>query len=209
MRTKLLAVTFAIGMAFGVGAPVGAQDDAACADIEPRDAAFFQQVAATPEAEGEGEMEQTTASPVASPSAFTMPEGEAASEEAVAEVTALYEQLISCLNAGDFLRAYAFYSDEYLLRNLSAEAIASLDATPVPVEESTQTEFGSVLEARMLEDGRIAALIVTSNAQTGDAVLFSLLEQGDQGWKIQDEAVVEVEMQATPEDEGAEATPAA
>ncbi len=196
MRARVLAVTVAFCVSLGLAAPVSAQDGASCADVEPRDAAFFQQVAATPMAEGQDAAEDS-ASPVASPSAFTMPEGEAAGEEAVAEVTALYEQLIACLNAGDYLRAYAFYSDEYLQRNLSAEAIASLEATPVPVEESTQTEFGSVLDARMLEDGRIAALVLTSNAQTGDTVLFSILSQGDQGWRIDDEAVVEVEA-ATP-----------
>ena len=51
----------------------------------------------------------------------------------------------------------------------------------------------------------IAALVLTSNAQTGDTVLFSILSQGDQGWRIDDEAVVEprrrpvVELQAAGE----------
>ena len=61
-----------------------------------------------------------------------MPEGDVVDEETSAAVTALYQQLIACLNEGDFLRAYALYTDDYLVRNLSEEAInpAGSDSGP-------------------------------------------------------------------------------
>ncbi len=202
MKSALIAACVSLGVLSAIAVPAPAQEAAACEDVAPRDAEFFAQTAATAIAEEDG---GSMASPVASPTAFTLPEGETASEEVVAEVTTLYQRLASCLNSGDYLRVYALYTDDYLIRNLDPETFADVPATPVAVEESQQTTFNSVLDANVLEDGRIAALISTTNAQTGDVVLFSLLKQGEEGWQIDEEAVVEVEAQASPM---AEATPA-
>ena len=203
MKSAILAIGLALGaMSTIVPVQAQAQETASCDDVAPRDAEFFAQVAATAVADDGG---MGMASPVATPGAFTLPEGEAASDEAVAEITTLYQRLASCLNNGDYLRVYALYSDAYLIRNLDPEAFADVPATPVAAEASRQTTFNSVLDATVLEDGRIAALVSTTNAQTGDVVFFSLLKQGDEGWQIDEEAVVEVEAQASPV---AEATPA-
>jgi hypothetical protein len=201
MKSVILAAGLSLGLLSAIVIPVQAQETASCEDVAPPDAEFFAQTAATAIADDGGE---SMASPVATPGSFTLPEGEDASEEAVAEVTALYQRLTSCLNNGDYLRVYALYTDDYLIRNLDPEAFADVPATPVPTDESQQTTFNSVLDANVLEDGRIAALVSTTNAQTGDVVLFSLLKQGDTGWQIDEEAVVEVEAQASPM---AEATP--
>jgi hypothetical protein len=128
-----------------------------------------------------------------------MPEGQPADDATVAEVTALYEQLVDCLNQGDYLRAYALYSDDYLLRNLSQGQIASMAATPVPVQESQRVSFGGILDARRLEDGRVGALITTHSEQAGDLVLFTIVRREGDQLLIDDEQVVETEMQlATP-----------
>jgi hypothetical protein len=182
-----------------------AAETVSCTAVEPRDAAFFDALAATPAADSE-QGTPTAEGSAATPGPFTMPEGEAGDEAVVAEVTALYQQLIACLNAGDYLRAYALYSDEYLIRNLREETIAALEATPVPTEASQQSEFGSVLDARLLEDGRIAALVTTSNPQSGDVVLFAILRRDEDRLLIDEEQVVEMAM-ASPVS-GA-ATPAA
>ena len=168
-----------------------------CEEIEPRDAAFFETVAATPEASAnKGTPEQESAG--ATPTPFAMPEGAIADQETVAAVSALYEQLIACLNEGDFLRAYALYTDDYLVRNLSEVAITRLEATPVPSDESTRSEFSGLLDARLLEDGRVAALVTISNPQSGDVLIHAILREEDGRLRIDDEAVVESELSATP-----------
>jgi len=127
-----------------------------------------------------------------------MPEGEPADDATVTELTTLYQQLVDCLNQGDYLRAYALYSDDYLLRNLSQDQIAGMAATPVPTDESQRVSFGGVLDARMLEDGRVGALVTTRNAQTGDLIIFTIVRREGDQLLIDDEEVVETEMQATP-----------
>ena len=170
---------------------------ASCEDVEPRDAAFFEAVAATPESgatPGIPEQENTGATPTP----FAMPEGETADEATVAAVSTLYQQLIACLNAGDYLRAYALYTGDYLVRNLSEEAITRLEATPVPTDEAMRSEFGGLLDARILEDGRIAALVTITNPQTGDVLIHAILREEEGRLRIDDEAVVESEVAATP-----------
>ena len=170
---------------------------ASCEDVEPRDAAFFEAVAATPEAGATpGIPEQENAG--ATPTPFAMPEGETADEATVAAVSTLYQQLIACLNAGDYLRAYALYTDDYLVRNLSEEAITRLEATPVPTDEAMRSEFGGLLDARILEDGRIAALVTITNPQTGDVLIHAILREEEGRLRIDDEVVVESEIAATP-----------
>jgi len=175
----------------------GSVQAASCAEIEPRDAAFFENVAATPEAgANEGLPEQENAG--ATPTPFAMPEGNVVDEETSAAVTALYQQLIACLNDGDFLRAYALYTDDYLVRNLSEEAITRLEATPVATDESARSEFGGLLDARSVEEGRIAALVTISNPRSGDVLIYSILREEDGRLRIDDETVVESEVAATP-----------
>jgi hypothetical protein len=206
MRRRLLVLLFVIAVATVPAAPLAAQSGtpatdaqgaASCADVEPRDAEFFRALSGTPAAAtAEGANAQGAA---ATPTPFAMPEGEPADEAVLAEVTALYEQLIACLNAGEYLRAYALYSDEYLERNLSEEILDTLQATPVPAEESMQSEFGGVLEARLLEDGRVGALVSTSNPQSGEVLVFAILRRDDDRMRIDEEQVVEAEgLPATP-----------
>jgi hypothetical protein len=206
MRSRL--VTTLVLMAIGLtgnsasaqaGTPTTDSNVASCASIDPRDAAFFRELAATPAADPEQQSTGQEAD-AATPAPFAMPEGQPADSAIVAEVTTLYQHLIACLNAGDYLRAYALYSDEYLVRNLTADAIKSLGATPVPSQASTQSEFGSVLDARLIEDGRIAVLVTTSNPQSGDLVLFAVLRRDGDRLLIDEERVVEVAAAASPED---------
>ena len=202
MRPGFIAAMLASVMFLGLGAPSSAQESTpssappSCSEIEPRDTASFQQVAGTPQADGAGAESQATSG--ATPTPFAMPEGEVADDATVAEIAALYEQLVSCLNAGEFLRAYALYTDDYLVRNLSAEAIEGLSATPVPTEEAMRSTFGDVLDARMMDDGRVAALISTSNPQVGETIILAILTNEEGRWLIDDESVVEVGAQSTP-----------
>ena len=193
----LSAGAFQVTNAQEASPAAGSAQPASCAEIEPRDAAFFENVAATPEAgANEGLPEQENAG--ATPTPFAMPEGDVVDEETSAAVTALYQQLIACLNEGDFLRAYALYTDDYLVRNLSEEAITRLEATPVATDESARSEFGGLLDARSVEEGRIAALVTISNPRSGDVLIYSILREEDGRLRIDDETVVESEVAATP-----------
>ena len=61
-------------------------------------------------------------------------EGEDADEATVQAVTQTYRQLVACLNAGQFLRVYALYTDDYLRRTLADSGIdpQQFQATPAP-----------------------------------------------------------------------------
>ena len=194
----LLSLVLAQAVNAQEASPMPGSDQAAsCEDIEPRDATFFENVAGTPESGANGgPPEQGNAG--ATPTPFAMPEGDVVDEETAAAVSTLYEQLVACLNAGDFLRAYALYTEDYLVRNLSEEAITRLEATPVPSEESTRSEFGGLLDARLLDDGRIGALVTITNPQSGDVLIHSILREEDGRLRIDDETVVESEGSATP-----------
>ena len=206
MTTRLSIVAVAL-LGIGFGQPVFAQEarpatgaapTSSCEALEPRDAAYFADLAgssaATPAQDGEAQP-ATGATPVSA----ELTEGELADDATVAEVTGLYETLIDCLNRGDYLRAYALYSDDYLLTNLSEDILGDLEATPTPVDESTQSEFGGVLEARVLDDGRFQALVTTSNPLSGDVIIKSTLTREDEGLRIAEEVVVEAATPATPE----------
>jgi hypothetical protein len=172
----------------------GTQTTASCTDVTPRDAQFFQSLATPAAATPPG----NTSASGATPAPFAMPEGEPADDATITELTTLYQQLVDCLNQGDYLRAYALYSDDYLLRNLSQDQIAGMAATPVAAEESQRVSFGGVLDARMLEDGRVGALVTTHSEQAGDLIVFTIVRREGDQLLIDDEQVVEAEIQATP-----------
>lgn len=174
-----------------------------CEGIEPRDAEFFSGLT-----ESSGEVSEPVLASPGPDGEFTLPEGEPADEETVAGITQTYEALVACTNTGDYLRIFALYTDDYLIRNLDEAALEQLDATPAPVEASTESEFGGVLEARQIDEDHVAALVSVTNQQSGEILILATLVRGDAGWLINEEAVVETE---TPESQEAtgEATPAA
>lgn len=179
-RPVIMAI--AVGLTLSIPGPVLAQDSTPttsginCEAVSPRDPADFEAIAATPTDGQAGE--QDVATPEATP--FAMPEGEAASDEDVTQISAVYGTLVDCLNTGDFLRIAALYTDDYLQRNFSPEAIQAMEATPQAEGAETQSEFVAVQDARVLGDDRLAALIVTQNPETGEIVTYSeLVRSGD------------------------------
>ena len=197
-RTRLLAVTFGLtllapGVALAQDATPGSTPTAGCEAVAPRNQRDLQSLSGPPPAPlGTPEVETT---PVATP--FVMPEGDEASEEDVAAVSELYRTLTDCVNRGDFLRIASLYTDQYLQQNLSPESIENLDQTPEPTQASTQTEFVEVREARYLDADRLAALVVTSNPQSGELQTYVELVRSGNGWLIDYEQPVEVG-EATP-----------
>ena len=78
--------------------------------------------------------------------------GEDADEATVQAVTQTYRELVACLNAGEFLRVYALYTDDYLRRTLADVAqleprvLAGMSGDTAMAEAAEeQTEFDVVL----------------------------------------------------------------
>lgn len=182
MRRQAI-IAIAAGLTLSLPGAVVAQETtptttgATCDAVTPRDAADFDAIAATPTDGQSGN--QDVATPEATP--FAMPAGDPASDEDVAQITEVYGMLVDCLNTGDFLRISSLYTDDYLQRNFSPEAIQAMEATPQAEGAETQSEFVAVQDARVLGDDRLAALIVTQNPETGEIVTYAeLVRTGDQ-----------------------------
>jgi ketosteroid isomerase-like protein len=92
-----------------------------------------------------------------------LPAGFPADAATVAAVTAVWREFYACVNAGDFLRQAALVSEDGIrLRYAHADvqglalAVAG-DGTPVPADR--QAFARPLYEVRVLEDGRVGALI--------------------------------------------------
>jgi plastocyanin len=205
---KLLAALTVLSMLLLAHPAVTAQDatpaageviDPAECQVEPRATEEIQQLVG---AAGEG----TEATPGAA-DAGSM-EGEEADEATVQAVTQTYRELVACLNAGEFLRVYALYTDDYLRRTLTDSGIdpEQLQATPAP-EQRESTALVGVSDVRQLAGGLVTARVETTSSPEGAAtVIQSVLEPVEDRLLIADETVIDAAA-ATPEAAGA--TPAA
>lgn len=197
-RTRMLALTLGIallapGASLAQDATPGSTPTTGCADVAPRNEQDLQMLSGTPPAPAGTPAMETT--PVATP--FVMPEGDEASAEDVAAVSDVYRTLTDCINSGDFLRISSLYTDQYLLQNLSPELIENLDQTPEPNQAALQTEFVEVRDARYLDADRVAALVITSNPQTGELQSYVEFERAGDSWLIDYAQPLEVG-EATP-----------
>ncbi|MFL5534045.1 MAG: hypothetical protein ACJ8BC_18960 [Gemmatimonadales bacterium] len=136
-------------------------DPAEC-DVTPRSIAEFEQIAATPPAPVPN-AEQRFSKPGNEPRPWTMPAGTPADDATITAVTATLREALACLNAGDFLRFTALFSDEmidilFTISPLPPEAIPSLAASPVPSPPDQWLGYLRVHDVRILPDGRVAGL---------------------------------------------------
>jgi hypothetical protein len=162
MIRTICVVAFVLGLGW-VAAGAAAQQatpsdgfvtpDPASCRIEPRTVDDLLRFLATPVA----------GDPAATPGA--MPEGEPADAEVVSGVTVTLEEIYACYNANAFLRVFAFYTDGYLSRSLTAADInpeaLSLFATPIAPQAPNERISISVESVVVLADGRVAAYVVT------------------------------------------------
>src|SRR5215210_4149847 len=205
---RLLAALTVLSMLLFAHPAVIAQDatpaageviDPAECQVEPRSIEELQQLVGTAN-------EGTEATPGAA-QAGSM-QGEDADEATVQAVTQTYRELVACLNAGEFLRVYALYTDDYLGRTLTDRGIdpEQLQATPAPDQRETTALVG-VSDVRQLAGGQVTARVETTSSPEGAAtVIQSVLEPVEDRLLIADETVVDAAA-ATPESAGA--TPAA
>jgi plastocyanin len=205
---RLLAALTVLSMLLFAHPAVIAQDatpaageviDPAECQVEPRTTEEIQQLVG---AAGEG----AEATPGAA-EAGSM-QGEEADEATVQAVTQTYRELVACLNAGEFLRVYALYTDDYLRRTLTDRGIdpEQLQSTPAP-DQQEATALVSVSDVRQVAGGQVTARVETTSSPEGAAtVIQSVLEPVEDRLLIADETVVDAAA-ATPGAAGA--TPAA
>ena len=179
--------------------PVGEVIEPGECQIGPRAIEDLEQLIGTPTADGaEATPDLTAIGPLT---------GEAADQETVAAVTATYRELVACLNAGEYLRLYALYTEDYVQRTLAegGEALAQLDATPSPREEQ-QTALVSVRDVRLVEGERVAARVETYDPTVGGTIIIDalLVPSGDR-YLIDAETVVDAPTLGAPEAEEVEA----
>ena len=172
--------------------PPGEVIPAAECQVEPRGIDEIEQIlAAADEGEAAGTPEMAELGSM---------KGEPADDATAQAVTETYRQLVACLNAGDYLRIYALYSDDYLRRTLGErdEELETLLATPTPREEGGTALVG-VRDVRTIDGDRVVARIETFDPSPGaitvaDAVL---VVEGDQ-YLIDAETVADVATESTP-----------
>jgi ketosteroid isomerase-like protein len=139
-------------------------------------------VAVTPTPAGEG-----------SPTPFALPAGTPADEATTEEVRSAIRELVACINAGDFWRVIALYSDRYVQFFLSqggelTEEAYSQYATPVPLPPEQQIAIVEYRDVVVLPDGRIAAVVVgddPTDDEPAGPTLFYLVKTGDR-WLVDD-----------------------
>jgi plastocyanin len=173
-------------------------DPAEC-QVEPRTIEEIEQLVGTA-----GEAEEATPGAAQAGSM----EGEEADEATIQAVTQTYRELVACLNAGEFLRIYALYTDDYLRRTLadSGMDLQQIQATPAP-DQREATALVGVSDVRQIAGGRVIVRVETTSSPEGTvSVVQGVLEPVEDRFLIADETVVDAAA-ATPQAAGA--TPAA
>jgi plastocyanin len=204
---RLLSVLAVLSMILFAHPAVIAQDatpaageviDPAECQVEPRAIEEIEQLVGTAGEEADATPDAAQAGSM---------EGEDADEATVQAVTETYRELVACLNAGEFLRVYALYTDDYLRRTLNDSGIdlEQIQATPAP-DRQEATALVGVSDVRQLAGGRVVAQVETTSTPEGVAsVIQAVLEPVDDRLLIADETVVDAAA-ATPAAGGA--TPA-
>ncbi len=111
--------------------------------------------------------------PAATPAVFTLPEGTPADEPTVEAVTAAIRESLACGNAGDSLRIFSTLTDSYIATLLvnaglpaMSQAIYDFLATPIAAPPEIQVSLDSIDDVQVLLDGRIGAIVVTTDTET-------------------------------------------
>ena len=200
---RLLFVMIAIiGLALGTisaqvvvaqdATPAGEAVDPAECQVEPRAVEDIEQLT---NASAEG----AEATPDAAEAGAI--EGEDADEATVEAVTATYRELVACLNAGEYLRVYALYTDDYVRRNLaeSGQTLEQLQATPSPDQQQTTALVG-VSDVRQIDGDRVAARVETADPSAeGTIAIDAILVRQDDRYLIDDETVVDAPQEGEQE----------
>jgi len=156
---------------------------------------------------GTATSDQTT-SAVGTPAPFEPPEGSAVDEATAATVRATLRELFACTNAGDFLRVYALFTDDFLRSffvgtPFSDEVAAFIGASPQPLPDEERRVIVRLGEPRLLDDGRVGVPIVLDEPADprSEESDYAILESVEGRWLVDEihEDADTGETPATPE----------
>lgn len=119
-----------------------------------------------------------------------LPDGAPADATVVAAVTAVERELLACLGAGEFPRAFALLTEESAARWVAAGSVGAL-ALGLP--ENAVVALRAVRDARLLPDGRVGAVVewdLPLGAGFEDQVLFHVYRQVDGRWLLDEEIAI-------------------
>ncbi len=209
-----ILVVAAIAMSLTVHAPVAAQDaapialpvtpDPAACLVEPRTIEDLYALLGTPvPAAPEGPRSMST--PASGSAEVSLPAGEPAGSATVVAITATIVQAYACFNAGDYLSAFALYSDDALQRfteqgPFTEDIAAFFLATPEAFPEDFRSSVLAVRDVRVLPDGRVGALVDTNDPTSppeGADVDFVVFVEQDGRYLI-DEEITDLELAGSP-----------
>ncbi len=139
-------------------------------------------------AEGNGEAADAGAAPAAQ-NDIPVPLGQRADQETAAAIELTARELLACINAGDFLRLSALFTDTAVGPALgpAPEDPAGLERQPTPLPEDDRTRLIAITDTSLLEDGRAAAFVVLNDPQRppgGSETLLVLFAQEGGRWRI-------------------------
>jgi hypothetical protein len=125
-----------------------------------------------------------------------LPAGAPADDATVTEIVATVRELIACNNAGDLARVFAFYTDDLIRRALAGDPAAALAAAlAAPPTAGAQTELLAVRGVRVLDDGRVGAIVEARDSQRTVVAFLAFVQAGDR-WLV--DGRTDVQAAATP-----------
>jgi hypothetical protein len=123
----------------------------------------------------------------------SLPSGVPVDQETADEIGSLLADLVACINAGDFLRSIAFYTDHLIyargpIDSATLQALAS--STPTPLPADAQQTIEQIHSIEFLPGAKIAAIVTISgiddlDPEPGITLVFILAMTTD-GWRIDD-----------------------
>ena len=159
-------------------------DPAQCT-IEPRTVSSVLALLGTPSAT----LGPVDGTPASAASTVIIPVGLPANPDIETSISATVYELQACFNAGDFRRAFALVTDDFLRDfaekgSLTAQDIAFFVAEPTPTPIEDRPLLLAVTDVSVLRGGRVGAFVVTDSPFTGpDTVYMIFTQQGDR-WLV-------------------------
>ena len=121
--------------------------------------------------------------PTTTPTAIaSAPVGAPVDDATRVEVETVVQTLTACVNAGDYLRAFAWFDDAYLRRIIDPQGLMTLDvaaelgknfATPSSSDEIGQVTI-AMISVTVLPDGTVSAIFTTTDSNESTTDLYIL-----------------------------------
>jgi hypothetical protein len=117
--------------------------------------------------------------------------GAPAGSQTIAAITLVIRDVIASFNAGLTLRAFANFSDDHFRRRgpMPTEEVAALHAPSHPLHAEDQETFLAIRDVRLLQDGRVSAILLTHLPASGETKKLLIFIRHADRWQI--DAVVE------------------